>query len=167
MNKEEALAKLLPVFGRYYNVNTTSPAEPFRAEAVFHLHNENYVFVKSAKIAEQDTNEYVFFAIEEELTEERFHFLKEKAWQEGLSRAVIGENHRNSDVSLYIIADRIGPVCRKAVQKCRLSKTYRLGFRGFSHFRVAAIDLTSHSAVHNYMGDILMRNIQNVFPDIG
>ena len=164
-DRTEALEKLLSVFHRYYNIEREKPAEPFAAEAAFHEHNENYVFTKRVKIGEQDTNEYVFFALAETLTPQNYDIFKERAWEEGLSRAVIGENHRNSDISLYILANRIDPEAGKLIEKSRLSKTYRFGFRGYSHYRVIAYDLSSGKYVHNYMGHLLAKTIRNVFPE--
>ena len=165
MDKKEALERLLPVFGRFYTVNTDTPAKPFCAEAVFHLHNENYFLLKSAKYAEQDSNEYVFFAFADTLTPGLFNELSSRAWEEGLSRADIRANHRNSDVSLYILADRTDPEAFRLLKKARLSKSYRFGFHGYSHFRVIALDLGRLSYFHNYMGDLLARTIKIAFPE--
>lgn len=165
MNRFEALEKLLRVFSRFYTVNQDTPSEPFAAEAVFHLHNENYFLLKSAKYAEQDSNEYVFFALEPSLTPEIYKELEQKAWAEGLSRAVVRPNHRNSDVSLYILTEQSAPDVNRLIKKARLSKTYRLGFYGYSHYRVLAFDVAKNRYVHNYMGDLLERTIKIVFPE--
>ncbi|MBE5996419.1 MAG: hypothetical protein E7240_03565 [Lachnospiraceae bacterium] len=165
MDRFEALDHLLTVFNRFYSVNKESPAEPFAAEAVFHLHNENYFLLKSAKYAEQDSNEYVFFALAENLTPESYKELEEKAWAEGLSRTEIKQNHRNSDVSLYILSEGISPETIRMIKKTRLSKSYRFGFYGYSHFRVISYDPLSNRFVHNYMGDLLARTIKIAFPD--
>ena len=167
MDKQEALEKMLDVFHRYYTVNTETPAAPFAAEAVFHLHNENYFLIKSAKYAEQDSNEYVFFALADTLTPELFEELAARAWEEGLARAEenIKKNHRNSDVSLYILADRVDPACDQVIQKKRMSRSYMLGFRGYSHFRALAYDLSDRRSRFNYMGDTLMRTVRIVFEE--
>ena len=165
MNRFDALEHLLTVFNRFYTVNRESPAKPFSAEAVFHLHNENYFLLKSAKYAEQDSNEYVFFALTENLTPELYRELASRAWEEGLSRAEVKQNHRNSDVSLYILSERISPETVRLIKKARLSKSYRLGFYGYSHFRVISYDPLTGRYVHNYMGDLLARTIKIAFPD--
>ena len=86
MTVSEAMEKLLHSYEIYYNVNRETPTEPFVAEAVFHSHDEQFFLVKSAKLSEAESHEYVFFAEEETLTAERLQFLADTAWAEGTSR---------------------------------------------------------------------------------
>ena len=60
-NSESILQKLLHSFERYYNVREECVVAPFSAEAEFHSHSEQYFLVKSAHVADIDSNEYVFF----------------------------------------------------------------------------------------------------------
>ena len=61
MELSQAIEKILPSFEQYYTVKKdTDP--PFCAEAEFRSHNEQYFLVRSAHIADIDSNEYVFFA---------------------------------------------------------------------------------------------------------
>ena len=86
MTTRELTEKLLRAYSAYYNVERETPAPPFAAEAVFHSHSEQYFLIKSARLAETESNEYVFFAEEERLDEARLRALAESAWQEGTSR---------------------------------------------------------------------------------
>ncbi|MBQ1414519.1 MAG: hypothetical protein IIY92_01145 [Lachnospiraceae bacterium] len=163
MTREEALDALLAEFVRYYNIDRETPAEPFAATAVFHLHNEHYFLIKKAKFAEQFSNEYVYFAEAEELTPELYGLFEERAWEDGMAQVRPIPDHRNSDVTLYIVADRITPEAAKRLKKARRSKTYKMGLQGYSHYRVIACELSTETVIHNYMGDMMKKSMQNIF----
>ena len=74
MNSSEALEKLLPAFEKFYTVKRQDVVCPFDAEAEFCLHTEKYVLVKAAKIADIDSNEFVYFSSQKKLD---FSLLKE------------------------------------------------------------------------------------------
>ena len=61
MDSFYAIKKLLPAFEQYYTVNKESEP-PFCAQAEFRSHNEQYFLVRSAHIADIDSNEFVYFA---------------------------------------------------------------------------------------------------------
>ena len=93
MNSNEALEHLLHSYEAYYNVSTQNVAAPFVAEASFKSHNEQYMLVKAAKIADIDSNEFVFFYINaapacggKGLTVEKITELSKIAWERGLSQ---------------------------------------------------------------------------------
>ena len=163
MTREEALDALLAEFVRYYNIDRETPVAPFAATAVFHLHNEHYFLIKKAKFAEQFSNEYVYFAETEELTLAQYGEFERAAWEDGMAQVVPIQDHRNSDVTLYIVADRIAPDAAKRLKKARLSKTYKMGLQGYSHYRVVACDLSTEAVIHNYMGDMMKKSVENIF----
>lgn len=163
MTRTEAMEALLASFWRYYNVEREAPVAPFTATAVFHLHNEHYFLIKKAKFAEQYSNEYVYFAEADELTPELYEQFERAAWEDGMAQVHPIPDHRNSDVTLYVIADRITPEAAKRLKKARLSKTYKMGLQGYSHYRVVACELSSETVIHNYMGDMMKKTMQNIF----
>lgn len=157
MTQSEALELLLAAYSGYYNINRETPAAPFAAEAEFRLHDEQFFLIRSAKISEADTREFVFFALADTLDMETFRMLDSAAWETGLSRVELTRNHRNSDVILYILAERIPEEVRRAVRKTRHYRSYRFGLRGWSSSRLLAFDLTDMMAVHNAQGDNLRK----------
>ncbi|MBR1918521.1 MAG: hypothetical protein IJ831_02740 [Spirochaetales bacterium] len=152
MEREKALRMVLGSYNRYYNVKTEGVCAPFCAEAVFQTHNEKYFLTRIAKIAEEDSNEFVFIACEAEVTPEVFQMLEEKAWSEGLGRVVPASGHRNSDITLIVIADRTGIETEKLVRRCRHYRSYRFSFWGWSHFKCALLDLEHDRIITNRMG---------------
>ena len=107
MEMTEALGKLLRSFERYYDVRREQVTEPFAAEAEFSLHDEQYFLVKSARLAEADSKEYVYFATADRLDGIGFAALDRAAWEKGLARVKPHANHRNTDIVLVILADHI------------------------------------------------------------
>ena len=155
----EMLEGLLKSFGGYYTVKSDGVASPFVAEAEFHSHTEQYFLVRAAHIADIDSNEYVFFASEEHLTEERFRVLDECAWKEGLSRVQAVEGHRNSDIALIVLCDRADKDALRKAGRMYRYKSYKFGFRGWSGYRVAVWEGEGGSVTCNRLGKNLKATI--------
>ena len=51
----------------------------------------------------------------------------------------------------------------KRLKKARRSKTYKMGLQGYSHYRVIACELSTETVIHNYMGDMMKKSMQNIF----
>lgn len=146
---------------RYYTIIRDDVTAPFDAEAEFISHNEQYILIKSAKIADIDSNEFVFFKTEERLTSSNLSDYEKIAWETGLSRVVPGPGHRNSDVTLVIIADHIDEDAFKLVKNIKHSKSYKFTFHGWSNFKLIAIDLSNGRLTYNRHGQTLKKVINN------
>lgn len=155
MSKEEVLERLLHSYERYYTIDRETPTEPFAAEAVFAVHGEQYFLIKAAKMYEMDASEYVFYAVEGDLTKERYEELEEIAWKTGTGRVVPRSGHRNSDVILFVIADSIEPEAAKRIRKANRYQSYRLSFWGWSALKVVAYEISGEKKVSNYRGRAL------------
>ncbi|MCI8275299.1 MAG: hypothetical protein HFI66_06760 [Lachnospiraceae bacterium] len=163
MEMTEALGKLLRSFERYYDVRREQVTEPFAAEAEFSLHDEQYFLVKSARLAEADSKEYVYFATADRLDGIGFAALDRAAWEKGLARVKPHANHRNTDIVLVILADHIEESVFSAIPKTRHYKSYRLGFQGWSHYRLIAVELSSGRTAANRQGQSLRKLVSNIF----
>ena len=161
-NSESILQKLLHSFERYYNVREECVVAPFSAEAEFHSHNEQYFLVKSAHVADIDSNEYVFFAEEEELDYVLFEQLAQKAWEEGLSRVHPYSGHRNSDVTLIILANKISDNAFRFIKKEKKSKSYKFSLHGWSNFRALAYETSTGRTVTNRHGSVLKKLVSTL-----
>ena len=69
MTLQETLDKILPSFQRYYDIIREDVPAPFSAVAEFHSHDEQYFLIKSARLSESDSHEYIYFATVETLDE--------------------------------------------------------------------------------------------------
>ncbi len=163
MNFEEVLEKLLCSFKRYYNIKTGDEVEaPFVAEAIFRSHNEQYFLIKRAKVADINSNEDVFFYHTDNMDLESLYDIDKCAWERGLSRVCPDESHRNSDVTLIILADKIETNAFKAVHKIKHYKSYLFGFHGWSNYRLVAIELSSKNVAYNRQGQNLKKLVGNI-----
>ena len=159
----EAYERVMAAYSAYYDLNREDPLEPFDAEAVFRIHDEQYILIKKAKVSEVDSNEFVYFAKVGELTEEQFRNYEETAWEDGLSRTRPKENHRNSDVTVVITAESISPEAEKAIKRSKKYKSYKWGIHGWSAHRVVAYDFSKHKLLYNHRGEELKEIFSNIF----
>ena len=162
MNTDEALKKLLRSFEHYYDIKLENAVPPFAAEAEFHQHQEQYILVRAAHVSDVDSNEYVFFYTCASLSKENLAETAEKAWKEGLSRVKVYPGHRNSDVILIILADKIDEDALKQVKKIKYYKSYAFSFRGWSHFKLVAMETFSKKLASNRLGKDLKKLFKTI-----
>ncbi|MCR5591632.1 MAG: hypothetical protein K6F73_08865 [Lachnospiraceae bacterium] len=162
MSKSETLSALLPLFTRYYNVDTENAEPPFVAEAVFSSHNEQYYLIKAAKVADINMYEYVYFAECDTLGADDLRYLDETAWERGLAKVTPETGHRSSDVTLIIVADTIEDDTKKKIRKMRHYKSYKWGMHGWSNYRLVAIECSSGKAFYNHQGQSLKKLVSNI-----
>ncbi len=162
MEKVSVLEKILSAFSLYYDINKENPSSPFAAEATFHSHTEQYFLTKAAKLSEIESSEYVFFALTDSLSQEELLQLDERAWLEGLSRVNPTTNHRNSDVTLVVIADKIDEKAFSLAKKLKHYKSYSFGFKGWSNYRVILLEISSKRLAYNRLGSSLKKIFSNI-----
>lgn len=158
----ESLPVLLKAYTRYYNIKEENVTEPFAAEAEFHSHEEQFFLVKSAKLSEAESREYVFFAVTEHLTLTQAQEYERIAWETGISRVVPHAQHRNTDVTLVVLTDQMDADAAAFLKKARRYKSYKHTFHGWSHYRVIAMETGSNRLIFNPMG----RTLKKVFCNI-
>ncbi len=144
-------------FERYYTISRENIEAPFIAEAEFHSHNEQYFLLKSAKLSEFDSNEYVFFAEEKNLSKSRLLQLDSIAWERGLLRIAPAYGNMNSDITLVVSADSIEDEAAVYVKKLRHYKSYAFGFKGWSNYKVIVLEASSDRVFSNRMGKVFKK----------
>ena len=162
MNANEVLEKLLPRFEVYYAVTRENAAAPFNAEAFFTAKDVQSAVFRNVKISEVDSGEYIFFAAVPELTLEDARRFDEAAWNEGISRVVPGPSHRNTDVGLVLIADRVSSDVFPYFKKLRRHKSYNHMFHGFSNYRAIVLETSSGHMTANRLGQDLKKLFDNI-----
>ncbi len=160
MKGSEAVKKVLKAFQKYYSKKQEGIPCEFFACYEFHAHGEQFFLVKAAKVADIDSNEYVFFAELSQGGPVSLPALAEKAWECGLSFIKPYFGHKNSDISLVVFSD--SPVDRKFVKKIHYYKSYKLGLFGWSAFNLAVCDLSGNKIFFNYRGRALGKNLQKI-----
>lgn len=162
MDSSKILSTILTSFQRYYNIKTEDVTTPFDAEAEFRSHSEQYMLIKAAKIADIDSNDFAYFKTTEVLTIEDLGNLAKTAWETGITRVTPYYGHRNSDVTLLIIAERFEDGVAKQIKKTKYSKSYKHGIFGWSNFRLATLELSSGKIFCNRLGTEFKKILQRV-----
>ncbi len=162
MTVDEALQKLLHSYRRYYNIKTEDVPEPFRAEAAFHTHDEQFFLVKAATLAEADSHEYVFFATSDRIGPDDVRRLDEAAWEEGMARVVPHANHRNTDIVLVVLAEQIDDDAAAYIKRCKRYRSYRHTLQGWSHYSLVAIETSTGDFFCNRRGKNLKKLFRNI-----
>lgn len=162
MNTAEITELILKAYARYYDIKREDIPAPFVAEAVFHSNNEQYFLIKSAKISEQESNEYVFFANADSLSREELLRLDQSAWDEGSSRVNPHSNHRNSDVTLIVVAQQVSKEASDCARKLRHYQSYKMGLHGWSNYRVIILENSTGSLTTNRQGQNLKKLFRNI-----
>ncbi|MCR5001376.1 MAG: hypothetical protein K6A71_06240 [Lachnospiraceae bacterium] len=167
MSSDEIYDILTEIYEGYYNVEREGCLEPF--DAVGYLSNEaqQYFLVKAAHIASVNSYEYVYFKKCDELDIELLDSLDKKAWEDGISGVRPSADHKNTDVALVIIADRVTDAVKSAVNTYKHSKNYKLGFFGFSNYRLVVIEAFSGLILTNRRGRDLRDFITHTLKKVG
>ena len=164
MEPSDAIKQILPAFEQYYTL-IKQPTTPFCNEAEFRSHNEQYFLVRSAHIADIDSNEFVYFADPEELSPEKLDELVNAAWNAGLAKVRPYNGHRNSDVSLLVFTKSINQETISSIKKTKLYKSYKFSFHGWSHFKLAVCNTSNMEVYTNRQGKdfakLIKKNLKN------
>ena len=174
MAPSDAIRQILPAFEQYYTIKKEDITPPFCSEAEFRSHNEQYFLVRSAHIADIDSNEFVYFADPDELTSTKLDELVNAAWNAGLAKVRPYNGHRNSDVSLLIFTNSLSMSSSdstrsseiiKKIKKTKLYKSYKFSFHGWSHFKLAVCNTSDMEVYTNRQGKdfakLINKNIKN------
>ena len=165
MAPSDAIKQILPAFELYYTVKKEEITPPFCNEAEFRSHNEQYFLVRSAHIADIDSNEFVYFADPEELSPEKLDELVNAAWNAGLAKVRPYNGHRNSDVSLLVFTKSINQETISSIKKTKLYKSYKFSFHGWSHFKLAVCNTSDMQVYTNRQGKdfakLIKKNLKN------
>lgn len=165
MTTSDAFEQIINSFVRYYNIKKEDVEPPFAAEAEFHAHGEQYLLVKAAHISDIDSNEYVFFATEEDLTTEKLLELDKTAWERGLSRIKPYYGHRNSDITLIVLAENVREDIFQVAKKLKHYKSYLFSIYGWSHYKLAVCDCSTGTCGYNRMGKDLKKITKSLFSE--
>jgi len=164
MDPSQALEKILPSFEQYYTVEKFEEAAPFCAKAEFRSHNEQYFLVRSAHIADIDSNEFVYFACPSLLNSQKLKELVSLSWEKGLSLVKPYNGHKNSDITLIILTDKVEEAVKKEIKKTKLYKSYKFSLYGWSNFKLAVVELDTQIIYFNRFGkDYLKLLKKNIF----
>lgn len=160
-SKEVLLQKVLRGYAGYFNIKeqVTIDGLPVAAEAEFHSRDEKYVLTKSAQLWAAEHNEYVFFILEEHLSEEKLRRYYDAILQEGMTRVKPGGDHMCSYITLIVFADQVDPAAGKAMKKLRFVKNFCFSLKGWAQFRGAVLEVPTDTWWANHMGGDIKKSV--------
>ncbi len=163
MTQNEALEVLLKSYHDYYDVTRIEdPDSLFAAQAVFHSHDEQFFLVKKAVVSEAESNEIVSIAVCDALDADFLRKLDETAWNDGIAHVKPHRSHRNTDITLIILADTVSAEAKQTVKKLRRYQSYKLGMCGWSNYRLVALECSTGTLSCNRMGKELKKLFRNI-----
>lgn len=153
MERKELLNKLLEVYSKYYDISLINDSETgLAARCDFHIHNEKYVLVKSAKLWEADCHEYVFVFLTEHFTEDFFKASRDYVFSEADKLIVPKEGHMYTYVTAVFICDDFDKEGVRLLKKSKRYKSYRFSLWGWSDFRTYLIRSKDKALFYNRSG---------------
>lgn len=155
LSRDEILNRLLQSYEAYFDVDREPkvPAGlPLTATCRFYVHSEKYVLIKKAKLWEADSNEFVYIFSVPELTEELFESCRSYAYEEGMKLIDPKPGHMYSYITTVFVCDSCTPGAKKALQKCRIYKSFHFSWYGWMNFHTAAIVRKGSDLLTNRMG---------------
>lgn len=163
MTLNQALERALKAYEHYYTVERENVTPPFQAEALFMQHDERYFISRSIRLSESDAREHVYFSTVETLDQDTLHKLDETAWIRGLELVKPEWGHRGSDIGLVILTHRLEPEAAKSIRAANRSKGYAFSLKGWSNYRLIAIELPSLETAHNRLGRQMEDTLRNIY----
>ncbi len=167
MSTDDIFNTLTETYGGYYNIDKDGALPPFDATGYLSNESQQYFLVKAAHIASVNSYEHVYFKKCDELDIGTLNDLDRTAWEDGLSRVRPSADHKNTDVALIVIADRVLEEVKSAIDTYKHSKNYKLGFFGFSNYRLVVIEALSGLILTNRRGRDLKDFIAHIIKKVG
>ncbi len=163
MTRDETVKKLIESYEGYFDIHL-SPNSPMglAARCDFHIHNEKYVLVKSARLWEADCHEYVYIFSVENLTEEVFEKCRNYVISEGDKLIEPKPGHMYTYLTAVFICDDFTKGAAKLLKKSKRYKSYKLTLWGWSEFRTFAVRASDRKAFHNKAAKDSTRLLKNL-----
>ena len=186
--KENAVERLLKSYRRFYNITRfdggiSPPLEegrnlreavklsPFRedernglaAVCEYYEKTGQHLFLKSNEIWSANQEEFIFLFTADHLTADLFERCRDYAYNAGMEMAHIGSGHMYTYVSPVFICGKVDDAARKAVENCRIYKTFRFSLHGWLEFHTGCLDMEKRSLYFNKSGRCMEKNLKNIF----
>lgn len=162
--REKFLEKLNDSYSYYYDVTHGDDESglPLVFKAEFHVRDEGYVLVKSAKIWSAESNEYAYFFSLPRFDGETAERCVKYALEMGLPLVQPHKEHRDSYIIAIIVADVITPEAEKVIRGSKFYKSFKFGFEGWVNLQAAAVDLSREVIVTNKVGEHVEKTLKQL-----
>ena len=125
-----------------------------------------HLFLKSNEIWSANQEEFIFLFTADHLTADLFERCRDYAYNAGMEMAHIGSGHMYTYVSPVFICGKVDDAARKAVENCRIYKTFRFSLHGWLEFHTGCLDMEKRSLYFNKSGRCMEKNLRNIFQEL-
>ncbi len=141
-------------YSAYYSIVPAEEGElPLAFRADYNAKDEQYFLVKSAKIWNNEKNEYAYVFSAPSFEKETVEKCIAWALEDMLPRVKPHKNHQYTNCKVVFIADSLEENVISAVQKSKFSKSYGfLSTQGYTELLSAAVDLSTEKTYTNRVG---------------
>jgi hypothetical protein len=185
--RKEVIERLLSGYRRYYNVTrfdggfnpppeeykgiceagkltplVLSEEHPLIAVCEYYEKAEQYFLFKSNELWATHQEEFIFLFSIKNLTKEIFETCRDYAYEEGMKLAHIGPGHMYSYISPVFVCETADPEAVKALEKCKIYKSFKFSFHGWMDFHTACFEASKRKLYFNHSGLCMKKNLEKV-----
>ena len=102
-----------------------------------------YVISKKAELCSADNEEFLYFINIPHLTVELYEKWRDYVQKDGMERLHIGSGHMASFITPVFICDTCEEEARRALKKCRISKSFHFSVHGWMDHHTALVELST------------------------
>ena len=169
---ETVIERLLSGYRRYYNVTRfdggyNPPPEEFKgiceAEKLTPpVLPGDYFLFRHNELWATHQEEFIFLFSVPVLTLQGFEACRDYAYQEGMKLAHIGPGHMYTYLSPVIVCETAEPEAVKALEKCKIYKSFKFSFHGWMDFHAACFEASKQKLHFNHSGLCMKKNLEKV-----
>ena len=142
--RETAIERLLKSFSSCYDIHPVEDDRiPITARCDFFEHSGRYVISKKAELWTADNEEFLYLINIPHLTRELYEKWRDYAHADGMERLHIGPGHMSSFITPVFICDSCEEDARRALKKCRISKSFHFSLHGWMDHHTALVELST------------------------
>ena len=185
--RKEVIERLLSGYRRYYNVTRfdggfNPPPEEYKgiceagkltppalseepslvAVCEYYEKAEQYFLFKSNELWATHQEEFIFLFSIKNLTKELFETCRDYAYEEGMKLAHIGPGHMYSYISPVFVCETAEPEAVKALEKCKIYKSFKFSFHGWMDFHTACFEASKRKLYFNHSGLCMKKNLEKI-----
>ena len=185
--RKEVIERLLSGYRRYYNVTrfdggfnpppedykgiceagkltppVLSEEYPLIAVCEYYEKAEQYFLFKRNELWTTHQEEFIFLFSIKNLTKEIFETCRDYAYEEGMKLAHIGPGHMYSYISPVFVCETAEPEAVKALEKCKIYKSFKFSFHGWMDFHTACFEASKRKLYFNHSGLCMKKNLEKI-----
>ena len=134
----------------------------FNALCEYYEKAEQYFLFRHNELWATHQEEFIFLFSVPVLTLQDFEACRDYAYEEGMKLAHIGPGHMYTYLSPVIVCETAEPEAVKALEKCKIYKSFKFSFHGWMDFHAACFEASKQKLHFNHSGLCMKKNLEKV-----